>query len=129
LTETIERMFVGHELEEIFSAFDRAGAARGPNAEFAARCAATMRKKSPTSLKLALAQVRAGADMTFDECMRTEFRIVSRIIHAHDCYEGVRAVIVEKDNAPNWRPATLAEVTRAEIERYFAPVAEELVLP
>ena len=37
--------------------------------------------------------------------MRTEFRIVSRIVHGHDFYEGVRAVIVDKDNAPVWQPA------------------------
>jgi enoyl-CoA hydratase len=89
-----------------------------------------MRTKSPTSLKLALAQVRAGQELTFDACMRTEFRIVSRIIHGNDFYEGVRAVIVDKDNAPKWRPATLAEVAREEIERYFAPLGKgELDLP
>jgi enoyl-CoA hydratase len=54
--------------------------------------------------------------------MQTEFRIVSRIIHGHDFYEGVRAVIVDKDNAPHWRPATLAEVSDAEVERHFAPL-------
>ena len=67
--------------------------------------------KSPTSLKLALAQIRAGKALAFDACMQTEFRIVSRIIHGHDFYEGVRAVIVDKDNAPRWRPATLDEVS------------------
>ena len=62
--------------------------------------------------------------------MRAEFRIVSRIIHGHDFYEGVRAVIVDKDNAPRWQPATLAEVSEAEVERHFAPLgADELVLP
>jgi len=119
----IARLFSGREVEEILSVLDR------DEDPFAAICAATIRQKSPTSLKLALAQVRAGNGMTFDECMRTEFRIVSRIIHAHDFYEGVRAVIVEKDNTPNWRPARLAEVTSADIAHYFAPVAEELVLP
>jgi enoyl-CoA hydratase len=54
--------------------------------------------------------------------MRTEFRIVSRVIHGHDFYEGVRAVIVDKDNAPKWRPASLAEVSDAEIARHFAPL-------
>jgi enoyl-CoA hydratase len=62
--------------------------------------------------------------------MRTEFRIVSRVIHGHDFYEGVRAVIVDKDNKPRWRPAALAEVSEAEVERHFAPLgAGELVLP
>ena len=81
-------------------------------------------------------QTRAGAGAArrkhwdFETCMRTEFRIVSRIIHGHDFYEGVRAVIVDKDNAPRWQPATLAEVSEAEVERHFAPLgADELVLP
>jgi enoyl-CoA hydratase len=95
--------------------------------------AATIRTKSPTSLKLALAQVRAGKALAFDECMRTEFRIVSRIVHGNDFYEGVRAVIVDKDNEPRWDPATLDAVTSAEIERHFAPLGpgepSELVLP
>jgi enoyl-CoA hydratase len=55
---------------------------------------------------------------------------VSRIIEGHDFYEGVRAVIVDKDNAPRWRPATLAESSAADVERHFAPRAgDELVLP
>jgi enoyl-CoA hydratase len=118
--ETIDRLFGGESVEDILAALDRAAAAGGADAQFAGKTAAVMRAKSPTSLKLALAQVRAGHELTFDACMRTEFRIVSRIIHGHDFYEGVRAVIVDKDNAPKWRPATLAEVTRAETERYFA---------
>src|ERR1043166_491532 len=66
--------------------------------------------------------------MAFDDCMRTEFRIVSRIVHGHDFYEGVRAVIIDKDLKPQWKPATLAEVADAEVERHFAPVAQELAL-
>ena len=87
-----------------------------------------MRTKSPTSLKIALAQVRRGRDRSFEDCMRTEMRIVSRIVHGHDFYEGVRAVIVEKDNAPEWRPPLPEEVNDALIERHFAPIAEELSL-
>ena len=61
--------------------------------------------------------------------MRTEFRIVSRIVHGHDFYEGVRAVIVDKYNRPHWQPPALADVGEAEVERHFAPIANELALP
>jgi enoyl-CoA hydratase len=55
---------------------------------------------------------------------------VSRIVYGHDLYEGVRAVIVDKDNAPRWQPATLAAAGDAEVERHFAPLEDrELVLP
>jgi enoyl-CoA hydratase len=125
----IDRLFAADRVEDILAALDRAAAGGGADAAFAGTTAATMRAKSPTSLKLALAQVRAGANLPFDGCMQTEFRIVSRIIHGHDFYEGVRAVIVDKDNAPRWQPAALDEVTQAEIERHFAPLPhnDELV--
>ena len=99
----IDRLFKGDRVENILAALD---AERGDDAEFAKATAATIRAKSPTSLKLALAQMRAGATLSFQACMQTEFRIVSRVIHGHDFYEGVRAVIVDKDNAPKWRPAS-----------------------
>ena len=91
--------------------------------------AATIRTKAPLSLKIALAQMRRGPEWSFDECMRAEFRIVSRVVQGEDFYEGVRAVIVDKDNAPRWRPATLADVSAVDVERHFAPLARELVLP
>jgi enoyl-CoA hydratase len=62
--------------------------------------------------------------------MDAEFRIVSRVIRGHDFYEGVRAVIVDKDNKPRWQPPTLGEVSDAEVERHFAPLdGDGLVLP
>jgi enoyl-CoA hydratase len=62
--------------------------------------------------------------------MDAEFRIVSRVIRGHDFYEGVRAVIVDKDNKPCWQPPALREVSDAEVERHFAPLdGDGLVLP
>ena len=95
---------------------------------FAQAAAALMRTKSPLSLKIALAQLRRGQNLDFDECMRTEFRIVSRIVHGHDFYEGIRAVIIDKDQAPRWQHASLADVSQTEVERHFAPLADELDL-
>jgi len=121
---TIDRLFAGDSVEGIFDALDRDGS------EWAQKTAATIRGKSPLSLKLALAQVRRGKAWDFETCMRAEFRIVSRVIEGYDFYEGVRAVIVDKDNRPRWRPATLAEVSGADVERHFAPrPGDELVLP
>jgi len=120
----IDRLFAGDSVEDILAALDR------EDDEWARNTAATMRAKSPLSLKLALAQVRRGKHWDFDTCMRAEFRIVSRIVEGHDFYEGVRAVIVDKDNAPRWQPATLAGVGAGEVERHFAPrPGDELVLP
>ena len=87
------------------------------------------RQSRRLSLKIALAQLRRGRTLDFDECMRTEFRIVSRVVRGHDFYEGIRAVIIDKDQTPHWQPASLADVSEAEVARHFAPVPAELDLP
>jgi enoyl-CoA hydratase len=126
----IDRFFAADRVDAILDALDREGRSMSVDAEWAQRTGATIRTKSPLSLKIALAQVRRGKKWDFETCMRAEFRIVSRIVEGHDFYEGVRAVIVDKDNAPRWRPAALADVGDADVERHFAPLGEaELVLP
>jgi enoyl-CoA hydratase len=75
--------------------------------------------------------MQRGADLDFAECMRLEFRIVNRIVRGHDFYEGVRAAVLDKDNAPRWNPPSLNEVEPATVERHFLPLApdtEELPL-
>jgi enoyl-CoA hydratase len=57
--------------------------------------------------------------------MRTEYRIGARVVARHDFLEGVRAVIIDKDNAPRWSPDTLEGVTGAMLDGIFAPLAEE----
>jgi enoyl-CoA hydratase len=123
----IDRRFAGDSVEKILTALDNE---TGEHAEWAGKAAAAIRTKSPLSLKLALAQVRRGNGWDFETCMQAEFRIVSRVIRGHDFYEGVRAVIVDKDNTPRWQPATLNDVPASEVERYFAPLegGDSLVL-
>ncbi len=123
----IDACFRHDTVEAIMEAL---AAAEAAGDEWCGQTLRTMMTKSPTSMKIALAQVRAGRAMEFEAAMTTEFRIVSRICHGHDFYEGVRAVIIDKDNAPRWSPATLAEVTPAMVEAYFAPLGGgELVPP
>jgi enoyl-CoA hydratase len=125
----IDRLFAGSHVEQILDAIEREAASTSADAEWAGKTAAIMRTKSPLSLKLALAQVQRGKAWDFETCMRAEFRIVSRVIHGSDFYEGVRAVIIDKDNKPRWQPSTLAGVSEAEVNRHFAPLGpQELVL-
>jgi enoyl-CoA hydratase len=103
---------------EILECLDEAAAA---GSAFAARAVATISTKSPTSLVIALEQMRRGRELSFEDAMRTEFRIVSRIIEGEDFYEGVRAAVIDKNAAPRWRPASIKEVdAEAVIARHFA---------
>jgi enoyl-CoA hydratase len=126
---TTDRLFADDTVEAILDGLDREAASGAVDAVWAGEAAATMRTKSPFSLKIALQQMRRGRAWDFETCMRAEFRIVSRIIQGHDFYEGVRAVIVDKDNQPRWRPAALSAVSDAEVERHFTALDAELVLP
>ncbi len=125
----IDRLFTGDGVEGILAALDAEATGQGADAEFARLTAASIRSKSPTSLKITLAQLRRGRYLDFAECMRTEFRIVSRLLFGHDLYEGIRSVIIDKDQAPHWRPSTLEAVSAAEVERHFQPQADDLTLP
>ncbi len=88
-----------------------------------------IRAKSPTSLAVTFRQLGSGATLDMDSAMRLEYRLVHRFLAGHDFREGVRALIIDKDNQPRWQPARLADVTRAEVDAYFAPLpAGDLVL-
>jgi enoyl-CoA hydratase len=95
---------------------------------FASQTFTTMQQKSPTSMAIALEQVKRGATMSFAGVMRMEYRIVCRIADGYDFYEGVRAVIVDKDYKPVWRPARIEDIDPAIIAAHFVPLADDLVL-
>lgn len=123
---TIATCFAAADVKSILAGLE-AAAAKGD--AFAAKVLQTMATKSPTSIAIAHEQMRRGPALDFAEAMRTEFRVVSRIARGHDFYEGVRAVVVDKDQAPLWRPKTLQEVNAAVIAAYFEPLgADELKL-
>ncbi len=119
-------------IEACFSRPDRAAIlealreAETQGRAFAAPARAARLEKSPTSQAIALRQMMLGAMIDFDEALRMDYRIVSRICRGHDFYEGVRAVIVDKDNRPRWG----SPPTRAEVDAYFAPLGDsELKFP
>jgi len=85
-------------------------------------------KKSPTSMKVTFRQMRLGRVLeNFRENMKMEYRIVNQIIKGHDFYEGVRAILLDKDNKPEWNPGTYEEVSKEMVETHFENLgADEL---
>jgi enoyl-CoA hydratase len=119
--DVLNRTFDGASVEEVLAAL------QAEASDWAATQAEAIKAKSPTLLKVACRQLRQGARMAnFADNMAMEFRIASRVIFDHDFAEGVRAVVIDKDGAPRWRPASLDEVTPATIDAIFAPLAPEL---
>lgn len=114
----INRHFAFDTVEEILDSLDADGG------EWAAKVAAGLRAKSPTSLKIACRQIREGAKLSFDDCMKLEWRMVNRIIKGKDFYEGVRALLIDKDQSPTWKPANLKDVSQGDIDAYFAPLED-----
>jgi enoyl-CoA hydratase len=113
---SIDRCFGLPTVEAIEAALKADGSAR------AMATLGAMAEKSPLCQKVTLEEIARGAELGFEECMVMEYRLVQRAMAAHDFYEGVRAAVIDKDRAPRWQPATLAEVSRAAVEAWFAPL-------
>ncbi len=117
--EAIDRLFAFDTVEEIFAALQADGSA------WALEQLAILKTKSPTSLKVTLRHIREGAKAaSFDDNMAVEYAVSGRIGATHDFQEGVRAVIVDKDNAPRWSPSDLSGVTDEALDALFAPLPE-----
>ena len=115
--DEIARLFAGDSVEAIVAALGGAGT------DWAREQLAILATKSPQTMKVAFHQLKQGAAMTrFADNMAMEYRIGARVVQRHDFLEGVRAVIVDKDNAPKWEPPTLEAVSETLIEGIFAPL-------
>lgn len=114
--DDIERLFAKASVEDIIEALNSDGS------EWAQEQAAILALKSPFALKATFRQIQLGAQLDFDRCMQIEWRVSQRIASAADFGEGVRAVIVDKDNAPRWSAASLEAVDGATVDALFAPL-------
>lgn len=113
----IDRLFASDVLEEILAALT------ADPSDWAAKELATLKTKSPQTCKVALRQLRESLDCAdFAANMVMEYRIAARVLVRPDFTEGVRAVIVDKDNAPQWNPATPEGVTDDLLDAIFAPL-------
>lgn len=115
--DAIDRLFASDKLEEIFADL------QADDSEWATQQLATLNAKSPQTMKVSLKLLLDGKSMpTFEDEMRQEFAVASKVVQRHDFIEGVRAVIIDKDNAPRWNPATPDEVSDHLIDQIFAPL-------
>lgn len=117
--EDIDRLFAADRLEDILSALAADGS------EWAGAQHALLAGRSPTACKVALRELRESALLVdFADEMRMEYGLAAHLCQRNDFLEGVRAILLEKDNAPRWHPDTPEGVTDGLLDTIFAPLPE-----
>ncbi|TVU31583.1 hypothetical protein EJB05_23273 [Eragrostis curvula] len=104
--------------------------------EWVAATINSLKKASPTSLKISLRSIREGRTQSVGECLRREYRMICHVMRgdfSRDFFEGCRATLIDKDRNPKWMPARLEQVYDEAVEKYFSkvddPQWEDLNLP
>jgi enoyl-CoA hydratase len=115
LRAEIDRCFAADSVEGILDALEREGT------EWAKATRDALLRMSPTSLKVTFRQMRTGA-ATPEEALVLEYRLTQHVMQRPDFFEGVRAILIDKDQSPKWQPATLAAVSDADVAWYFEPL-------
>lgn len=113
----IRACFAEPSVERIVAALEREGS------PFAAKVADLIARMSPTSCKVTLAELQRTRGLDLDACLQLEFRVSQHFMAGHDFYEGIRALLIDKDQAPRWQPTTLTAVTEEMVDAQFAPLA------
>nr|XP_033801939.1 3-hydroxyisobutyryl-CoA hydrolase, mitochondrial isoform X3 [Geotrypetes seraphini] len=111
--DKINSLFSANSVEDIVENLKKDGSS------FALQQLETLKKMSPTSLKMTFRQLKEGVSMTLQDVLTMEYRLSQACMRGHDFYEGVRAVLIDKDQNPKWKPALLEEVTDEDLESCF----------
>jgi enoyl-CoA hydratase len=118
LRPAIDRCFAGASVEAIVAALER------EDAPWATEAREAIARASPLSLKITFHQLALGQGMDVEAALTLEYRLTQHCMAGEDFYEGIRALLVDKDKNPRWQHRALAEVSAAEVERYFAPIGD-----
>jgi enoyl-CoA hydratase len=119
----INRCFASDRLEDIIEALERE--CDGGDAWCAEQLKA-VRSKSPMACKVSLKLLQESPyQLHFVDEMRMEYGIMVRLIHHPDFKEGVRALLIDKDNKPNWRPGRPEVIGERDVEAFFEPLPLE----
>lgn len=114
--EEIDRIFAGNKLHQIVTLLDQS------ESEFARTTRATMNKRSPLLMAVTLEQLRRCQSLSVADCLRIERTMVRHCFKHGEVLEGVRALVVDKDNTPRWSPASVAEIDADLVQTFFAEV-------
>lgn len=115
----IDEAYSADTVEEIVARLQATGSPE------ATKAAEQILGKSPVALKVTLRSLRHARDLgSLEEVLNEEFRVSVASLSSHDLVEGIRAQVIDKDRNPQWSPATLADVTTADVDRYFQPLGE-----
>lgn len=118
-TSKIKTIFDPDRLEDIIHLL------KADNSEWAQNQLKLLSKMSPTSLKVAVRQLKVGKTLSLKECLELEYQLCLRFTMGSDFVEGVRALLVDKDNKPSWMPKKIEQVDQPTIEWYFSPQKED----
>ncbi|XP_050305677.1 3-hydroxyisobutyryl-CoA hydrolase, mitochondrial [Anthonomus grandis grandis] len=120
--DQINKCFSAPTVEEIISRLERDGS------KWALDTIQLLNKMSPTSLKVTNKELELGKQMNLFECLQMEYRLAVKCVDGHDFREGVRALLIDKDQNPKWNPATLKDVSEETVSKHFERLPEELEL-
>lgn len=118
LREAIDRCFMFDNVDQILDALRKEEGVGGRIGEWATATLATIAKRSPTSVKVTLKQLRLGKGWRIDETFVREHEMAARFMQHPDFTEGVTALLIEK-RAPTWQPKTLEEVNENDVDSFF----------
>jgi 3-hydroxyisobutyryl-CoA hydrolase len=85
-------------------------------------------RMSPMALKVVFKLLKHCHNLTLADCLQLEYQITQNFINKSDFIEGVRALLIDKDNSPKWKPATLSEISQQQVDDYFKPVPNGMKL-
>jgi enoyl-CoA hydratase/carnithine racemase len=120
-SETISHCFSGESIPDILA---RLASVEGADADWAAVVRTELLECAPLSLAVSLRHIREARDCGIRETLKRDYRLACRFLEGRDFAEGVRALLIDKDKSPVWRPATISEVTASEVDRYFEPLPD-----
>ncbi len=111
--DQINRTFRGESIEEIFKNL------KNDNSEWSKKQLATLNKMSPTSLKVTFKYIHTAASFSLQQVLQTDYILSKNFVRDNDFFEGVRALLVDKDNKPNWQPSDFSHIDDSRVNAYF----------